>query len=272
MSVEAEQRFTDRDHLVNQAYHDSDNLRSRREIYRFQNPRVDLSDWIVSRIDGSVGSALDVGCGPGTYLEKLSHRSEIVVGVDLSPGMVQEARKATSTVTVADALHLPFIEDTFDTTLCIHMLYHVPDIEAAIAELRRVTRPGGRVVVATNGLQHMRQLRETFDRVVTRLGSGAQEPVLSSARRFRMEEGEAMLRPFFEVVIRDDVRARLEVPEVEPILDYLESVRSFHEHKLPESLTWDAVMREFRSEVEAVLERKGIFEISNHTGIFICGS
>lgn len=268
--MEAEQRFTARDHLVNRAYRDGENLRTRRAIYRFQNPQVSLIDWIVSRIDWPPGSVLDVGCGPGIYLEKLSHRSDLVAGVDLSPGMVKEAKRSTPAVTVADAQYLPFDENAFDTTLCTHVLYHVPDIAASIAELRRVTRPGGRVVVATNGQQHMRQLRETFDQVVKRLADGDSKPVLSSARRFRMEQGEEMLRPFFGVVTRDDFRAQLEIPDVEPILDYLESIRSFHERKLPESLTWETVIRDLRSEVEFVLEREGIFEISNHAGVFIC--
>lgn len=263
-------RFSERDHLVNQAYRDSSNLHSRRQIYRFQNPQVNLADWIVNQIDGPAGKVLDVGCGPGFYLAKLADRSQTLVGVDLSPGMVQEANAVTSAVTVADAQQLPFPEDTFDTTLCIHMLYHVPDIEAAIAELRRVTRSGGRVVVATNGVEHMRQLRERFDRVVRRLALGELEPVLSSSKRFRMEEGEAMLRPFFKVVLRRDMRAQLKVPEGEPILAYMESIRSFHEQKLPESLTWEAAIAEFRTDVELLLEREGVFRISNHTGVFIC--
>jgi SAM-dependent methyltransferase len=76
------------------------------------------------------------------------------------------------------------------------MLFHVADLDRALAELARVLRPGGRLVAVTNALDHVRELwglagRETSMRTVT----------------FRSENGEAALRRHFASVERRDVRS-----------------------------------------------------------------
>ena len=102
---------------------------------------------------------LDVGCGPG--LDTVGHArsatlSGYVVGMDLDPQMVSEAeirRRAwdvadRATYLVADGLALPFLDDSFDRCRCERVLQHVNDSAHVVAELFRVTRPGGTVVVA----------------------------------------------------------------------------------------------------------------------------
>jgi ubiquinone/menaquinone biosynthesis C-methylase UbiE len=265
-----EERFTDRTHLVRDAYPDSTNLESRRQIYRFQIPQLSLPEWILGHLQGPVGAVLDVGCGPGFYLGKLRDRADRLVGVDLSPGMAAEARSATSLTAVADAQYLPFPDGAFDTTLALHMLYHLPDMDRGIAELRRVTRSNGTVLVVTNGSEHMRGIRETFDRVLQKLIARPADPVLSSSRRFRMEEGEEMLSRHFENVFRHDLNAEIAVPETGPVLRYLQSITSYHEHKLPPDVTWESVESAFRDEVKELIDREGAFKTPTHAGVFVC--
>ena len=101
------------------------------------------------------GTALDVGCGTGDLsLELARHPLRRVVGVDLAPAMVQRGRRkiaeqgSTERVHLAlgHALRLPFPDDTFDCALTAFTLRNVSDLSAALEEMRRVTRPGGRVV------------------------------------------------------------------------------------------------------------------------------
>ncbi|HSC28645.1 MAG TPA: methyltransferase domain-containing protein [Vicinamibacterales bacterium] len=98
---------------------------------------------------------LDVGCGTGLAEVSLSrHRLPQVdlVGVDLVVGRVHEANEAARGANLragfaaADACHLPFGEAVFDSTYCVAVLQHIKEIPRAVAELARVTRPGGRVV------------------------------------------------------------------------------------------------------------------------------
>ncbi|MGZ8749960.1 MAG: class I SAM-dependent methyltransferase [Pseudonocardia sp.] len=100
---------------------------------------------------------LDVACGTGLIARLAAERvgsSGTVTGLDLSPDMIEVARAASpSTIAwhVGDATSVPFPDDTYDVVFCQMGLMFMPDRQAAVAEMRRVTAPGGRVVVNTPG-------------------------------------------------------------------------------------------------------------------------
>lgn len=98
---------------------------------------------------------LDVGCGTGTAEVSLSrlHLTQVsLVAVDLSADRVRDALAATrshnirASFAAADGCALPFPDGTFDAAFCVAVLQHMTDVGAAVRELARVTRPGGRVV------------------------------------------------------------------------------------------------------------------------------
>jgi SAM-dependent methyltransferase len=98
---------------------------------------------------------LDVGCGVGTAEVKLSRLQLTQVSlfaVDLSAERAREARGAArshnirASFAAADGRALPFAAGTFDSVFCVAVLQHIPDVGAAVRELARVTRAGGRVV------------------------------------------------------------------------------------------------------------------------------
>jgi SAM-dependent methyltransferase len=98
-------------------------------------------------------SALDIGCGAGGTMRRLSTRSEItrVMGLDPSPSALEHV--GDHTVVLGSALHLPFPDDSFDVATSFDVMQHLPpdgDCEAA-AEMRRVLRPGGIAVIRANG-------------------------------------------------------------------------------------------------------------------------
>lgn len=92
---------------------------------------------------------LDLGCGTGSLTLELVRRQPdaLITGVDFSPAYVAHARRRIASpgvaFEVADACALPFPDASFDRVLSLLMLHFVPRTEAAVAELRRVTRPGG---------------------------------------------------------------------------------------------------------------------------------
>ena len=95
---------------------------------------------------------LDVGCGTGVLLEQLRRRHPglELQGIDPSEGMLGVARDWCGTdVLVAHgrAERLPFPEDAFDVVFSVSALHYFEDPPQAIAEMRRVLRPGGRVVI-----------------------------------------------------------------------------------------------------------------------------
>jgi ubiquinone/menaquinone biosynthesis C-methylase UbiE len=104
------------------------------------------------------GSVLEVGCGPASdtlALAKLVGVSGRVVGIDVDPEMVALAGERTRsaglgerlTHLVGEATALPFADNTFDACRSERLFQHLPHPPAALAEMVRVTRPGGRIVV-----------------------------------------------------------------------------------------------------------------------------
>lgn len=114
---------------------------------RFSEPlSVLFADW-VGVIDGQ--SALDVGCGPGALTAQLVQRlgEAAVVAVDPSPSFVAAARMRLPGVDVREAAaeRLPFEDDAFDLAVSQLVVHFMIDPVAGLAEMGRVTRPGGTV-------------------------------------------------------------------------------------------------------------------------------
>jgi ubiquinone/menaquinone biosynthesis C-methylase UbiE len=88
---------------------------------------------------------LDVGCGTGQSRQIYERHAGRYVGVDLSPGAIEVARARfpRSAWLVADACSLPIPDASFDVVAFSSVLHHIPDFGRALAEARRVLRPGG---------------------------------------------------------------------------------------------------------------------------------
>ena len=88
---------------------------------------------------------LDVGCGPKPYYPFFAERASEYVGVDVVRNPAAEL--------VGPVEELPVEDGAFDLVLCTQVLEHCDDPARAVAELRRVTAPGGRVLASTHGVQ-----------------------------------------------------------------------------------------------------------------------
>ncbi|WP_410663722.1 methyltransferase domain-containing protein [Amycolatopsis sp. lyj-84] len=97
---------------------------------------------------------LDAGCGAGPLFEALRDRGADMTGFDLSAKMVELARKRLgddADLRVADiGKPLPFPDDEFDDVIAALVLHYLEDWAAPLAELRRVLKPGGRLILAVN--------------------------------------------------------------------------------------------------------------------------
>jgi arsenite methyltransferase len=98
--------------------------------------------------------ALDVGSGPGLLAQDLAERAGpggMVVGVDPSPSMLRLARARTAGARVfhvqGTATAVPVQDRSFDLAVSTQVLEYVPEIDVALAEMRRVVRPGGTVAI-----------------------------------------------------------------------------------------------------------------------------
>ena len=136
---------------------------STRKIYDFHSAFYDITfgRLVRRRIErairhmniGDTDRVLDLGIGTGCSLNYYPDRGRIV-GVDLSAGMLREVRKKIETrnlshasVMQADALRLPFADDTFDHIFISHVISVVSDPNQLIKEAQRVGKPDARIIV-----------------------------------------------------------------------------------------------------------------------------
>lgn len=91
---------------------------------------------------------LEVGCGTGHWLRVLESFENNVMGLDYSSGMLARARTSLPTMTLirGTAQHLPLPAASIDKVFCINAIHHFPDKLAALREMRRLLRPGGRML------------------------------------------------------------------------------------------------------------------------------
>lgn len=128
---------------------------------------------------------IDVGCGPGFFVAELLEEvgpEGSVLGVDTADAMLGMAAKrceghANASFAKADATSLPAADGSFNAAVTVQVMEYVPDVGAALAEIHRVLRPGGRVVVwdvdwstlswYTTDAERMERAKDAYDRHLT---------------------------------------------------------------------------------------------------------
>ena len=130
-----------------QAYYDDFSGGYERERGRGYHGLIDDLEVEVALPLARDARVLEAGCGTGLILERLAPVAEEAWGVDLSPGMLRKAQNRGLNVVVGSVTELPFADESFDMVCSFKVLAHVPDIERALAEIARVTRPGGHMVL-----------------------------------------------------------------------------------------------------------------------------
>jgi SAM-dependent methyltransferase len=266
--------------LLRRQYANDKNLKIRQDIHsRYSVPFVQFPDWVLSRVlwhgDERI---LDVGCGAGNYYDRLRVLLPAIqyVGVDIEPGMLDNhaARHAPTglRLSAADAQALPFPEGTFDVVMANHMLYHVPNVERALDECRRVLKPDGVLIAATNSANTMPEFNALYRRAIMLLSSPGKITSGSTAvprSAFTLENGTILLARHFYAVVRHDLPGTLVFKDVDPVMDYLGSWRSMREAQLPAGVRWEDVMLIMREQFTRVIGHFGELIVNKLTGVLI---
>jgi ubiquinone/menaquinone biosynthesis C-methylase UbiE len=137
---------------------------------------------------GPYESLLEVGYGSGIFLPELAGRTRRLAGVDIHGeservgGMLRELG-VSADLREASLFELPFADGEFDALVCLSVLEHVTELDAALGELARVLRPGGVVVL---GFPVRNAITDTFFRAVgydpRRLHPSGHAEILAAAR------------------------------------------------------------------------------------------
>jgi SAM-dependent methyltransferase len=183
-----------------------------------------LEEQRVEALRGSAGLVLEVGFGAGASLPAYPAAGvREIVAIDPNPGMIRRARRHASSsahpvrLLRASGGALPFPDARFDTVVTQWTLCTVPDPEAALREIRRVLRPGGRFLFVEHGLAEDARLARWQRRLtpLQRLLAGgcrldvpiaaaiaASGFVLESLARYEMGLGPRVLRQMYRGVAR----------------------------------------------------------------------
>lgn len=150
--------------IDNRTYYDA--MAQGYERHRHHGYHVFLDESEVAAVADLVRGrdVLEVGCGTGLILQRLAALARTARGVDLSAGMLAQARARGLDVVQADATRLPFPEASFDVVVSFKVMAHVEDICAAMAEIARVVRPGGYVAVEFYNRHSIRSLIKAVKR------------------------------------------------------------------------------------------------------------
>ena len=260
--------YADPDYLKAHQYADSSNLEARANLHRLYTAGRDRDwfAWVYARLGLQAGERVLV-CGGGHGLMWQANLARIpsdaaIVFTDVSAGMVDEAqRNLTSdvdfTFRTVDVQNLPFEDDSFDRVTANHMLYHVPDIAKAVAEIRRVLKPGGRFLAATNGPMHLHELKQFRVHVAPDFDDD------SFILPFHSDNGAAFIAPHFEQVAWQDFDSHLEVTDFEPLLAYIMSRKEVREHATARTIGTA------RKQFEQIAAEQGHFYVQKSTGVFI---
>ncbi len=262
---------TDRD-MPQDAYATDELLGVRYRTHElYSQPPIDFPRWVIEsfrwRGDERV---LDAGSGPGIYFDLVRQRiprGHLTAG-DLSWGMVQRAAGVLPGVINLDAGRLPFAGGSFDVVLANHMLYHVASVEDSLAEIRRVLRPHGSVIAATNSAETMPEFDTLARRACTLLGY-PKHRFQPAHIKFALENGTALLSRYFRAVARYDCPSAFHFTEVEPVLAYLNSLRPLHSFELPEEISWDDFMDVMEKQITRLIRHFGELQVHKLAGVLI---
>ncbi|GAC1389943.1 MAG: hypothetical protein NVSMB38_05860 [Ktedonobacteraceae bacterium] len=254
-------------YLLNEQYKDATNLNARIQLHeRFSTNPYDWQRWVFDQIKtGPKSHMLEIGCGPARLwlnnFDRIPQGWHITLS-DFSLGMLQEAQhnlravRHNFTFQRFDVQSIPFKDKSFDVVIANHMLYHVPDLNKALSEIRRVLTPKGRFYAATNGLNHLDEIGELIRRVEPSYWMGK---VPRDA--FNLEHGAEDLSRWFSHVTVSIVDDGLVVTETEPLIAFILSMPV-------QSFMTDEKLQTLRESIDREIKANGAIRITKSTGIF----
>lgn len=249
--------------VVKKQYQNSKNLNMRISIHdKYSTNKMGFGNWIFSNYDIQPGyRILELGCGTGSmWIGKNSiiEKSKLILS-DFSSGMLETTKRNLSNFKnieyqVIDIQDIPYPDKTFDIVIANMMLYHVPNINKALEEVKRVLKDDGVFYCATYGEHGI------IDYLSKLLFSCGIED--KTNKNFTLQNGKPLLEAYFNQVNRLNYEDSLAVTNVDDLIDYIYSLTSMTE-----------LSQLNKEKIKSILTNNmenGILNVPKEYGMFIC--
>ncbi|MBN1067813.1 methyltransferase domain-containing protein [Clostridium botulinum] len=261
-------KITNMQNSIKEQYNSDENLNLRTNLHNYNTNKIDWDKWCFKKMNLiKCSKILELGCGVGKLWIKnqnfIDKNSEIILS-DFSTNMLKCAKNNLKNLDYKfnykkiNAEDIPYDDESFDVVIAEHMLYFVTDIEKALSEIKRVLKPNGIFYVTTNSCNSMielNKLAEKFDPNLDINNNG-----LSS--RFDLENGEKMLKKYFNNIELDILEGKIIVDKADPVVSYKASTIQGN------SILVGEKREEFTKYLEKYIEENKNIEITTKAGIF----
>ncbi len=268
------ERATATDYLRDQ-YATPDKLDIRIQAHqRYSERPDDFLAWVLDLLDPKPGESLvDIGCGRGSYHIALVQRGvRVILALDTSAGMVattQQQANAHGLPVVAieaSAERIPVPDASYDLGMSNHVLFHVADVAAALRELWRVLKDGGRAVLSTAGARSSATLESLHREASQRLGYQPAGRVIDRFNTDHLDRVRSVF-PAAQLSIRDDAFL---FPSTDVALRYYASgMIDAIENRPPDNNHRDRLLSLVGDGVDAIIAREGVFRDPKPAGSFL---
>lgn len=255
------------DEKIIEHYRNANNLGIRIRLHElFSTNPQGWFPWLYEHINFQyVNRLLEVGCGTGMLWKTCTQdlRNREVFLSDISQGMVETARTMLGedySYMVMDCQDIPFKKGYFDAVIANHVLFYVNDISKGLSQIQRVLRDEGTFYCSAYGKDHMKEVTALVQAFDSRI-------VLSDQclyNRFGLENGVAVLTPYFTKITLERYEDGLNINQVQPLFDYVMSCHGNQNDILADRLS------EFRQYLEDKMRELGYIHITKDAGLFIC--
>lgn len=249
--------------VVRKQYKNSDNLNARISIHdKYSVNKMGFGNWIFSNYEiKNTMKVLELGCGTGVmwkgHNDIIDKCSELIL-TDFSKGMLDTAQinvgnHSNVYYQTVDIQSIPFEKDRFDVVIANMMLYHVPDLNQGLSEVKRVLKPNGKFYCATYGehgiMEYLSKLLSVY---------GVKDQV---NKNFTLQNGQKILESVFDNVQMLSYPDALEVTDIDNMVEYIYSLSSM--------TTLNCVERKKVKETLQQNMTDGILTVPKEYGLFI---
>lgn len=261
-------KITSMEKSIKEQYKSDKNLNLRSNLHSYNVNKIDWDKWCFNQMNFPKNARiLELGCGVGKLWNKNKDniRKDLnIVLSDFSNSMLKIAKDKLKEIDYKfaykkiNAEDIPYEDESFDIVIAQHMIYFVPNIEKALAEIKRILSPGGMLYVTANSCESMVELNELTEKFAPNLGLDSN----GFSNRFNLENGRVILEKYFSEIDVETLDGKIIVDDAKPVVSYKASTIQ------GSSILVGETKRAFTKYLEDHIRKHGSISITTKAGMF----